>query len=203
MAHARRAADRAQRGQRIMNLLDVISGEKNGAVVQQMARQLGIGEGDTRKAMGQMLPALARGLQRNASQSGGLDQLLGALGSGGHDRYLSNPEQLGRPESITDGNAILAHILGTKDVSRNVAGRAAKQTGLDAGILKKMLPMLAAAAMGALGSQTRSGGSLGGLQGSTSHSQGASALDTLSSFLDADKDGSMVDDVLNIAQKFF
>jgi hypothetical protein len=190
-----------------MNLLDVIMNASDGGVVRQMAQQLGMGEGETRSAVGQMLPALARGLQRNASQAGGLESLLNALGKGGHDRYLDRPEQLERPETVADGNAILGHIFGSKDVSRNVAGQAAARTGVDAGMLKKMLPMLAAVAMGALSKQSRSGGSLGGLFQTGAAAQGqrssSPAFDLLSSFLDADKDGSVVDDVLNMARKFF
>jgi hypothetical protein len=104
------------------------------------------------------LPALARGLQRNAAQPGGLDALLKALGTGGHDRYVDRPEELTREEAVADGNAILGHILGSKDVSRNLAGHAAQQTGLDAGILKKMLPVIAAVAMGALIARSSSTG---------------------------------------------
>ncbi len=40
---------------------------------------------------------------------------------------------------------------------------AAGQTGLDAGVPKKLLPLVAAAAMGAMGKQTGGGGGLGGL----------------------------------------
>ena len=42
----------------------------------------------------------------------------------------------------------LAILFGSKDVSRAVAGHAAKQTGIGADVLKKMLPMVAAMAHG-------------------------------------------------------
>jgi len=38
---------------------------------------------------------------------------------------------------------VLGSIFGSKDVSRAVAQNAASRSGLDAGLLKKMLPMLA------------------------------------------------------------
>ncbi len=185
-----------------MNLMDMIAGANNGALVGQMAQQLGIGEGDARRAMGQMLPVLSRGIQRNPSSQQGLESLLGALKGGSHQRYVDHPEEIGRPETVADGNAILGHILGSKDVSRNVAGHAARETGLDSGVLKQMLPMLAAAAMGSLGKQVSGGGSLSGLGGGqSSPSSPAAAL--LTQFLDADRDGSVADDLIGLAKKFF
>ena len=51
---------------------------------------------------------------------------------------------------MQDGNGILGHLFGSKDVSRQVAAGASAQTGIGADVLKKMLPMLASLAMGAL-----------------------------------------------------
>lgn len=182
-----------------MSLLDTLV--KNQDLVRQVAGSLGIGEGDTASAMEQMLPALTRGIQRNTGQQGGLDSLLGALANGNHGRYLDRPADLGNAEATLDGNAILGHILGTKDVSRNVAGRAARETGIDSGLLKKMLPMLATAAMAALSKQS-SGGQAFGARGAAGAREPGLA-DALGTFLDADRDGSIADDLLNLAQKFF
>ncbi len=46
--------------------------------------------------------------------------------------------------AVSDGNNILGHILGSKDVSRAVADRASANTGIDSGMLKQMLPCLPA-----------------------------------------------------------
>ncbi len=190
-----------------MNLRDGVVDANGGAAVREMARSLGIDERDARSAADQLLPALARGLRRNASQSGGIDSLMRAIQTGNHGGYLEKPETLGQPQAIADGNAILGHIFGSKDVSRNVAGRASAQTGLDSGILKKMLPMLAAAAMGSLGQQASGGGQLAGLGAALGGGGGRSgdspALSLLEGFLDADRDGNVLDDVLGLAQKFF
>ncbi len=200
-----------------MNLLETLLNAQGGGLVREMAKNLGMGEGDAKKGIGQLAPALARGLSRNAKQPGGLEALMGAISGGKHDRYLDNPELLGRKESIQDGNSILGHIFGSKDVSRNVAGHAAKETGLSSGLLKKMLPMVAAAAMGSMGKQASGGGLLsqltgggggGGLLGSLMGGGGQSKPDAgmagmLEGFLDSDKDGAVVDDLLSMAKKFF
>jgi hypothetical protein len=195
-----------------MNLLESLLNENGGAVVREIARNLQLPDGDARSAIEQLTPALSRGLSRNAKQPGGLESLFGALQSGGHERYAKDPSLLGAPRTVSDGNAILGHILGSKDVSRNVAGRAAQQTGLDPSILKKMLPMVAAAAMGTLGQQSAGGGGLlgqlagsalsGGMQqGAAQQNSGMAGM--LESFLDSDRDGAVVDDLLSMAQKFF
>jgi hypothetical protein len=183
-----------------MNLLDMILNTNDGALVRQTARSLGIDESQARDAVRSMAPALSRGIQRNLSQPDGLESLLSALKSGNHQRYVDHAEELERSEAIADGNAILGHILHSKDASRNVAGRAAAETGLDAGLMKRMLPMVAAMAMGSLGKEATGGGLLSALGGGPSDASGA--LGVLESFLDADRDGAVLDDVLDLAKKF-
>ena len=183
-----------------MDLGQLLSAAGGDAIAKQMANQLGISSGDAQRGIEQLLPALSRGMGRNAGGGGGLDSLVGALAGGNHDRYL-DPDVLGRPDSIADGNAILGHILGSKDASRNVAAQASQQSGLDSSILKQMLPMLATVAMGALAKNMNTGGAsrAGAAPGAT----GGSPLDFLSQVLDTDGDGSAIDDVLNLAKKFF
>ncbi len=146
-------------------------------------------------------PAWGRGVQNNVSSSQGLEGLAKALGQGRHQRYLDRPESLGDQSTIQDGNNILGHILGSKDASRQLASEAAASTGLDVGILKKMLPAVAAMLMGGLSKQEASSGALGQLsQGRGDSSTIGSMLGT---FLDADKAGSVADDLLGMAKKRF
>lgn len=177
----------------------------NPALVQGMAQSLGLDQGAARSGMEALLPGLTRGIQRGAQQPGGLDALLGALKNGSHQGYLNDPSALGQPSTRDDGNSILGHILGSKDVSRNMAGYASKSTGISSDLLKQMLPVLASVVMGQLSKQTSGGASVDGLarvQNQRSQSSGSTGLDLLQGFLDSDRDGSVVDDVLNLAQKF-
>lgn len=189
-----------------MNLMDLLQNSNNGALLQQMAQQLGVDQNTAQRGLQQLAPAVSRGFSRNMQQGGGLDNLLKALQGGNHQQYIDNPSQLGQQNTINDGNNILGHIFGNKDVSRNVASHASQQSGIGADLLKKMLPMIAAAAMGGLAKQhsgfsqqqggmpmnnQQQGGALGGGLGGV-----------LGSFLDADKDGSAMDDLLNMAKKF-
>ena len=90
---------------------------------------------------------------------------------------------------------------GSKEVSRQVASHASQQTGVSSDILKKMLPVVATMVMGGLSKQSNTGGgALAGLLGGASKQQsGGQSL--LTSFLDADGDGSVADDLLGMFLK--
>ncbi len=183
-----------------MNLLDTILQTQGGAAVRGLARNFGIDENQAEAAVKQLLPALSSGLKRNVASEGGLEGLLGALQQGNHQQYLESPETLTRPETVSDGNAILGHLLGNKDVSRRVASTASKQTGLSGDLLKQMLPIVATMAMGALSANTAKQG----IQRKSAASQPAGdLLNLLGPMLDADGDGSVADDLLGMAGKLF
>ena len=142
-----------------MDLLQSILQAQNGQAVDQMGQSLGLDRTQTLAAIEGLLPAVAGGLAQNASTPTGLSNLESALTNGGHARYLENPAQLSQAAGLLDGNGILGHLFGTKDVSRNVASNVAAQTGIGADVLKKMLPMLATLAMGVLASRAAGAGS--------------------------------------------
>ena len=184
-----------------MNLLETILQAQGGGAVRGLAQSFGVDEGQAQSALKSLLPALSTGLKRNVGSEGGLEALLGALEQGSHHEYLDQPQRLGRPETAQDGNSILGHLLGSKDVSRSVAGRASQQTGLSSDLLKKMLPVVATMAMGALAKNT----SQRGIQNRAAVRQQPAndLLGMLTPMLDADGDGSAVDDLFSIAGKFF
>jgi hypothetical protein len=117
-----------------MNILDAIVNAQDGAAVQQLGSQVGLAPDQTTAALSALMPALAGGFQRNIQSQGGLESLMAALSSGNHGQYIDNPTSLADPSAVTDGNGILGHLLGSKDASREVASRAAAQTGLSADV---------------------------------------------------------------------
>src|SRR5690606_13394795 len=126
-----------------MNILETIVGARDGGAVEQLSAQFGLRPEQARSAVAALLPALATGLQRNMSSESALASLVGALSGGRHEAYLDDPSTLARPATTDDSNAILGHVLGNKDVSRQVAARAAERTGIETSTLKKMLPLVA------------------------------------------------------------
>jgi len=181
-----------------MDLLNSLLTASGGGPLRQLAQNFGLSEEQTASAVSALLPAVGKGLARNTSTPGGLEALIGALSSNRHQQYLEQPELLNQQETVQDGNGILGHIFGSKEVSRQVASQASAQTGLSSDLLKKMLPLVATLAMGVLSRQNTSTG----MQSAPVEASGG-LLGTLSQFLDSNRDGSVIDDVLGLGSKFF
>lgn len=182
-----------------MNLLGMLLDNQDSPALQQLAAGFGLNEGDARKVLTEMVPALSRGMHNNLSKQGGVEDLLGALGKGNHQRYIDQPESLAGEQATREGNAILGHLLGSKDVSRRVANHASGKTGVDESLLKKMLPVIATMVMGAVSKQAGAQNLQGGLSFAGT---GSGSAGLLNQFLDADKDGSVLDDIFGMAGKF-
>jgi hypothetical protein len=184
-----------------------------------MARELGISESQAASGAAALLPAILGGFKKQAQVQPtgveGLGGLLGQLGGGSLLDEVLAPA----PTDVNRGNDILGQIFGSKDVSRTVAQNAAAQSGLDQGLLKKMLPILAMLVTGYLARQGGAGstaqplpggsglgGLLGGLLGrhaAGTSSSAPSAAPGLASMLDLNGDGNPLDDILRMAGKTF
>jgi hypothetical protein len=147
--------------------MDMMSILKQSGAIGSIAQQLGVNEQVAQMGAEALLPSILGGFKKTAQAqpSGleGLGGLLGQLGGGGLFDSVVAPE----PTPVEKGNDILGQIFGTKEVSRTVAGHAAEQTGIDSGMLKKMLPILAMLVAGYMAKQggDSQGGGLGGMLG--------------------------------------
>lgn len=145
-----------------MNMMDMIMQAAGGQTAQAAGTQFGLNPQQSQQAIGALLPAISSAMKRNTASPQGLAGLLGALDNGNHGQYLENPQAL-QQNAQTEGNAILGHLFGSKEVSREVASRASAQTGIGPDVLKKMLPMVAMMAMGGLSKQTQGNSGIKGL----------------------------------------
>ena len=158
-----------------MNLTQSLVTQRN---VDALSRQFGLTEEQTLEAMGAVIPAFSAALKRNAGSPQGAASLIQALAGGHHMAYAREPERAAQPAGIADGNAILGHLFGNKDVSRGVATHAAEASGVGAGLIKQMLPVIASMIMGALfKGATRGGG--GGFGRSMGQAAGGGLLGSL------------------------
>ncbi|MEO5819839.1 MAG: DUF937 domain-containing protein [Vicinamibacteraceae bacterium] len=183
-----------------MNILDVIMNAQGGNTVRQAGAQVGLSEAETATALSALVPALAAGFQRNMQSPDGLTGLLGALTGGGHQRYIDDPTAL--TGATADGNGILGHVLGGKDVSRALADRASSQTGISPDVLKQLLPIAASLMMGAFSRQHAQGG-LSMAAGATPGASSGGLMDLLTPLVDRNRDGSIIDDVGGMIGKVF
>lgn len=191
-----------------MQITDLLAGMGG---MQSVARELGLSEQQATSGAEALLPAILGGMKKQAqspaSGLAGLGGLLGQLGGGNLLDQVLGPQ----PTDLAQGNEVLGHIFGSKDVSRAVAQNAASQSGLDTSVLKKMLPMLAMMVAGYMARQQGGGagqpaaaeggpgGLLGGLLGGRAGGSGGAA--GLGSMLDLNGDGNALDDILNLARK--
>jgi len=178
-----------------VDLLNALVNATGSGDLQKLGAQFGLDNEAVGNILGQVVPALGDGLKKNAASSGGLESLIGALQNGNHQRYLESVDSAISSTGISEGNSILGHILGSKDASRAVASRASSASGVNPDVIKQMLPMLATLFMGTLNKQTDGGAKL--------QAGGDNPLGGLAAMFDSDGDGSVVDDALDLAKKFF
>lgn len=141
-----------------MSLAETIAQLGGRSALEQVAKQFGLPPSVTSQAVGMLLPSLSAGIAKNTKKEGGLESLLGALTSGNHSQYIDQPESLAAASTTEDGNNILGHLLGGKDASRAVSSTVAGFLGIENETVKKMLPVVAALAMGGLSKQAKNAG---------------------------------------------
>ena len=184
-------------------ILDLLSSDLGKTIISGVAGQTGQDESKTGSVLSMALPVLMQAMKRNASTPQGAEGLMSAL-NGKHDgSILDNLGGLfgGGVDSnvLDDGGKILGHVLGGKQ--QHVENALGAKSGMDAGSVAQILKVAAPILMGVLGKQSKqqnvsnsSGieGLLGGLLGGSSQKQEQSFLESI---LDADGDGSVIDDV--------
>ncbi len=190
-----------------MNLTQLLASEKGQQIVGQLAEQLNLTPDQATEAAKQLMPTIQSGmLNRIKENPSALTEIFGGKEQE-IESYVQDGKIAGDSNQIADaGNAILGQIFGSKDVSREVASRAAENTGIDTSTLKSMLPMLASLAGSQIisGGQKRAGGLMGNLLGGLlGGNKGGLNLNMVTSMLDQDGDGSIADDLMSMASSKF
>ncbi|ANT50114.1 DUF937 domain-containing protein [Mesorhizobium amorphae] len=136
------------------SLFDILAQAQNGNGMQALAQQFGLSMQQTQSAVEALLPAFSQGLRRNTADPYGLGAFMTAMASGQHAKYFEDATRAFSPQGLDEGNGILGHLFGSKDLSRAVASQAAQATGLSQQVLQQMLPAMASMMMGGLFKQT-------------------------------------------------
>ena len=184
-------------------ILDLLNSDLGKTIISGVSGQTGQNESKTSSVLTMALPVLMTAMKRNASTPQGADGLLKALNSKHDGSILDNLGGLfgGGVDSnvLNDGSKILGHVLGGKQ--QQVENTIGAKSGMDAASVAQILKVAAPILMGVVGSQAKkqnvnnsSGidGLLGGLIGGSSTNNEQSFLESI---LDADGDGSIIDDV--------
>ena len=184
-------------------ILDLLNSDLGKSIISGVAGQTGQDESKTSSVLTMALPVLMQAMKRNASTPQGAEGLMSALNSKHDGSILDNLGGLfgGGVDSnvLDDGGKILGHVLGGKQ--QHVENALSQKSGIDAGSVAQILKVAAPILMGVLGNQAKkqnvnsSSGIedlLGGLIGGSSSNNEQSFLESI---LDADGDGSIIDDV--------
>ena len=183
-------------------LLDLLNSDIGKTLVDSASLQLGQNKAQTSAALSTALPLVLGAMKNNASTEKGAAGLMGAI-SGKHDGSILDNlgSALGSSSSLSDGAGILAHVFGGKE--QNVAQAIGRKSGLDLGSTMNLLKMAAPVIMGFLGKQAKQqnvtdsnaiGNLLGGLMGNNAQNNQS----MVTKLLDADGDGSVIDDVMGM-----
>jgi hypothetical protein len=188
------------------SLLDGLMEQLGPSVLAQMGQHLGTDSAATAGAVSSAIPVLISALAKNASNPQGANALNAAL-SKDHDGSVLG-DLMGAVTGYQNGPGagILKHVLGDRQDA--AAATIGKTSGIDPAKAGALLTMLAPIVLGSLGKARQSRGlDAGGVAAMLGQERqhlekGNGGLGGLLSFLDADKDGSIVDDVLGMAGKF-
>ncbi|MCF6280536.1 MAG: DUF937 domain-containing protein [Flavobacteriaceae bacterium] len=185
-------------------ILDLLNGPMGKMLISGAGKQLGMGENKAQSALNAALPLILGAMKNNASTPDGAAGLLKALGNNKHSGgVLDNLGSIlggsGIDQNVMDdGAGILGHVFGGRE--QNVAQAVSKSSGKDLGSAMNILKVASPFIMGAIGKQTRSqgvsnqgglGDLLGGMLGGGQKEQQS----LVNRLLDADGDGSIIDDV--------
>lgn len=137
-----------------MTIEDTLQSAQGRELVARVADAFGIDEQKADAAVRSLTEALNVRIQRAMLSRGGVADVVSLVTAPDAQRTLSDPAELGSPSTRDAGNEVLDVLIGNKHVSRGIAARTASATGLDAGTIEKILPVVASLLIGELQRQS-------------------------------------------------
>ncbi len=183
-------------------LLDLLNSPMGKQLISGVAGQTGQPEGKTSDVLSMAMPLILGAMKKNVSSPDGAAGLMSALSGKHNGGILDNLGGLfggGVDDSVMqDGAGILGHVFGNKQPQ--VENALSQKSGLDAGSIAQILKIAAPIVMGYIGKQTAQSnvsdaGGMNALLGSMLGGQPQENQSLITTLLDADGDGSILDDV--------
>lgn len=204
-------------------MMKLLQDAQGGQGLAELAAQFGLDRSQAESLAGLLAPAIGSAMKKKA-EAGDLARVAEPLLGERQAAYFDEPARAADPEARAEGAQFLDLILGSSDARETLASEAANRSGFDMGTVAQFLPALAAMLQGGMqkrmpddalqgmmggGAQPgiASGGGAGALMGIVSgllggnRDQGGPAgrsgdISGLLAMLDADGDGSPLDDIL-------
>ena len=188
-----------------MNISSLFGMLMNKEALENLGGSVGANKEQVQKLINLGMPTMMKAMDRNTKTESGAQSLYKAL----REHQDDNVEEMARnPDKVdkTDGEKILNHIF--EDKNERVQTNLAKQTNLVQNQVSTVLSQLAPLVLGALGQQQKeldvNVSNLSNLMGGAVEQSGSSdVIKMAEQLLDADKDGSILDDVGRMFGKLF
>lgn len=190
-------------------------GQLDGPAMEALSQQLGIDQQQTQTAVSAALPMILGAMGRQASNDQGAQQLAQTMDAHGTG-FMDNLVGFLGSQDNGPGADIIGSLFGQRQ--NQLQQGIGQATGLDSGIVGKLLENLGPVVMSFLaqqrGGQSGQGGmDIGGLAGmilgggqtagmQAGQQQADGLMGMVSRFLDQDNDGSAVDDVMGMVGRF-
>jgi hypothetical protein len=180
-----------------------------GVAARALAPRLGVSEATAERAVLVAVPLILAALARNAARPEGAKQLHQAVNEDHDGSIFDNlGGYLGDPQAAANGAGILGHVFGEQQGA--VQSSVAQATGLDPNAAGDLLATVAPLVLGAVGQTQRQNdldpGGLSELLDTERQQTEAAApglTGALNSMLDANRDGSVTDDVGRLLGSLF
>jgi hypothetical protein len=125
--------------------------------ISAISNQIGANENQTSEAIQHAVPTLLSAVQNNVG-NGGASGLLSALDRDHDGSILDDVMGFFQNGGNNDGNGILKHLLGENKGNVENALASNNSSGISAGSIAKLLPLIAPVIMGFLGKQKQQNG---------------------------------------------
>ncbi len=160
--------------------IDEFMKEYGGELTNQMSSNFNVDKGTVQKLIPQLAPLIISGLKRQKDTMGGDQRVDHILNKYGNPSVLNNIKDLVSSKAgSSEVDANLGGLLGESG-GVQAASMLSKNLNIDASTIMKMIPALSPIILGAL---------------SKKRDNGREGISGIGSLLDADGDGSIIDDV--------
>ena len=181
------------------SILDFLDTDTGKDFIQKSSDEVNESPEKVKSVLGMALPMIMGAIKKNTNSPEGAEKLNSELAKEKHNGSILDKFGGGGLSGILgEGSGILDHVLGGSQ--SKVASAVSSATGMDASKVGKILKMAAPVIMGILGKQKRKDNVQGSegitdLVGSVMGSNSSHDQSMLETFLDADKDGNIANDV--------
>ncbi|WP_072680810.1 DUF937 domain-containing protein [Arcobacter sp. LA11] len=176
-----------------MNILNTIL--ENGLdenILGAISNKTGIDTNSVQSLVSQLAPQLLNGAKQNLTSDNDSSDLINMISNTNLDEISQNPDAI---DSMDNSNMLGQLFSSLNENESDITNALSAKSGIDTSSIASLLPMVAPLIMGALNKQTN--------LSSTDTSDTNSITSMLSDFIDQDNDGSVVDDLMGMAKKFF